>query len=201
MKWKIWELSLLMALVLALLWAALLEGRQQALAEQLIRLHVVAHTDERADQELKYYVRDRVRAEVEPLLASAASRAEAEAELAAHLPRIAEIAEEAVTAWGEVYSVRAHLTWERHPTRAYESFTLPAGLYRSLRVEIGAAVGQNWWCVVFPPLCLEAARGLTALEAAGFSEEELALVAGDVSGYAMRFRVLELISGVRGWFG
>ena len=201
MKWKLWELSLLLALILTLLWGALLERRQQELSEQLIRLHVVAHSNGATDQSLKYYVRDRVRAEVEPLLASAANRTEAETALAAHLPRLAEIAEEAVTAWGIAYPVRANLTWERYPTRAYESFTLPAGLYRSLRVEIGEAVGQNWWCVVFPPLCLEAASGSAALEVAGLSENEVALIAGGSDGYTLRFRALEVIDGMRAWFG
>ena len=81
MKFKIWELSLCIALVIAVLWGALLERQQLVLSERLVRLHVVASSDGAADQDLKLYVRDRVRAEVEPLLASAANRAEAEASI------------------------------------------------------------------------------------------------------------------------
>ena len=79
MKLKIWELSLFTALIVALLWGFLLDHRQQALSDNLIRLHVVAHSDIEADQALKYHLRDQVRAVVEPLLASATTRAEAEA--------------------------------------------------------------------------------------------------------------------------
>jgi len=202
MKLKIWELSLLLALVIAVLWGALLERRQIELSEQLIRLHVVARSETAADREQKLHVRDRVRAEVEPLLEGTTSRAEALLRIEANLPRITAAAEQAIAEWGgDQEAVLATLTRERYPTRAYESFTLPAGRYHSLRVEIGAAGGQNWWCVVFPPLCIEAASGLEVLEAAGLTEGEIALVTGGDPGHALRFRTLELVDGVRAWLG
>ena len=201
MKLKIWELSICVALVIAVLWGALLERRQTELAEQLIRLHVVAHSDEVADQDLKLRVRDSVQAVAEPLLVGATNRAEAEAELAVHLPLIRAAAAEAVADWGGNYPVQAAFVWERHPARAYESFTLPAGRYYALRVEIGAAAGQNWWCVVFPPLCIEAASGSYAMEAMGLTEGEIALITGDSHGHTVRFRALELIDGMRARFG
>ena len=197
MKLKIWELSLCVALVLAVLWGALLEQRQQGLSEQLIRLHVLAHSDSAMEQALKNDVRDSVRAVVEPILENAASRAEAEAKLAANLTQITEAAIGAVSARGETHPVRAVLTRELFPTRAYETFTLPAGQYSALRVEIGASAGQNWWCVVFPPLCLEAAVSSEAIEAAGLDETEVALITGEGKGVEMRFWALELIAGLR----
>jgi len=200
MKIRIWELSLFVALVVAVLLGLVLEQRQQGLAERLVRLHVVAHSDAAGDQELKLLVRDRVRAEVEPLLVGVSCRVEAEAEILAHLPRILEVAEEAVAASGGAASVRVGLTFERYPTRVYAGFALPAGRYRSLRVEIGEAEGQNWWCVVFPPLCLEAARGPAAFEAMGLSEGEVALIVGG-DGYTVRFRALEIMDGMRAWWG
>jgi len=201
MQLKIWELALFTALVLSVLWGALLEQQQQELSEQMIRFHVVAHSDGAADQDMKLDIRDRVRAKVEPLLAAAANRAEAEAEIEALLPTIRRIAEDAVADWGGAYTIAVSLTWERYPTRAYESFTLPAGRYRSLRVEIGEAQGQNWWCVVFPPLCIEAASGSYAMEAMGLTEGEIALITGDSHGHTVRFRALELIDGMRARFG
>jgi len=198
MKLKIWELSLFVALVAAILWGVLLDQRQQGLTEQLVRLHVVAHSDADLDQEQKREVRDRVREAVEPLLLDISCRVEAEAEILAHLPQIQEAAEGAL---GEnAPPVRTVLAWERYPTRAYAGFTLPAGWYSSLRVEIGEADGQNWWCVVFPPLCLEAASGPATLEAMGLSAGEVALIAGG-DGYAVRFRALELVDGLRAWWG
>ncbi|MCL2368621.1 MAG: stage II sporulation protein R [Oscillospiraceae bacterium] len=187
MKLKLWELSLFVALVITILWGVLLDQRAQVLADNLIRLHVVAHSDTEADQAQKHLIRDRVRAVVEPLLESAASREEAEDLIRTHLPQIIQAAG---------YPVQANLTVERFPTRAYESFTLPAGLYSALRVEIGAGSGQNWWCVVFPPLCLDAAMGQEAMEAMGLTEGEIALIS-DESGYTIRFRALEFIDSLR----
>ncbi|MCL2828811.1 MAG: stage II sporulation protein R [Oscillospiraceae bacterium] len=202
MKLKVWELSLLVALVLAVLWGALLEQRQQDLSDRLIRLHVLANSDEVGDQALKLHVRDQVLEVAAPLLEGETDRAEAEAILAAHLPRITETAQTAVANWGRDDPVRVALTLERHPTRAYESFTLPAGRYSALRVEIGTARGQNWWCVVFPPLCLGAAEGgAGAIEADALTGEEIALITGGESGYQIRFRALELIDGLRGIVG
>ena len=192
MKLKIWELSLFVALVIAVLWGVLLEQRKLGLSDQLIRLHVVAHSDEAADQSTKYEVRDRVYGLVLELLEDASTRAEAEARIAAYLTEIQEAAGA---------PVQVALTRERYPTRAYAGFTLPAGLYSSLRVEIGAAGGQNWWCVVFPPLCIEAARGPEALETMGLTEGEVALIASGDAGQQVRFRALELIDGLKAWLG
>jgi len=202
MKLKVWELSLLVALAVAVLWGALLEQRQQGLSDRLIRLHVVANSDAADDQALKLHVRDQVLEVAAPLLEGETDRAEAEAVLTALLPRITETAQAAVSHWGRDDPVSVALTYQRHPTRAYESFTLPAGRYSALRVEIGTARGENWWCVVFPPLCLEAAEsGAGIIEADALTGEEIALITGGESGYQVRFRTLELIDGLRGIFG
>ncbi|MCL2843513.1 MAG: stage II sporulation protein R [Oscillospiraceae bacterium] len=197
MKLKIWELSLFVALMIAILWGVLLDGRQQGLSDQLIRLHVVAHSDSAADQELKYAVRDQVYTTVLPLLEGATTRIEAEARIAANLGNIQAATE---TIAGDV-PVQATLTRTRFPTRAYDTFTLPAGQYSALQIALGGAAGQNWWCVVFPPLCLDAARGSIAIEAAGFCENEVALIDSSESGYAIRFRTLEIADGIRALLG
>lgn len=197
MKLKIWELALFTALVVAVLWAALLDGRQQGLSDQLVRLHVVAHSDTAADQALKYAVRDRVYDAVLPLLEGATTREEAEARLAANLGNIQSAAGDMA---GNV-PVQATLARTRFPIRAYDTFTLPAGQYSALRIELGEAQGQNWWCVVFPPLCLDAARGSVPIETAGFCEDEVALIDSSEPGYTFRFRTLEIVDGVRTLFG
>jgi len=201
MKIRVWELSLLVALVAAILWGALLEQRQLDLSDKLIRLHVVASSDGAADQALKYHVRDRVLGEAAALIEGAPSRAAAEARLVENLPRIEMAAQGAVSDWGHDEFVAVTLTQARYPTRAYDTFTLPAGQYRSLRVEIGQADGPNWWCVVFPPLCLEAAGGFGAIEADALSGDEIALITGEESGYQVRFWALEMIDGLRGFLG
>ena len=201
MDLKIWEMSLIVALVVAVLWGALLGGRQQELAEQLVRLHVVASSNDATDQALKYEVRDHVYAAVLPLLDGAYDRAMAEARLEVHLAEIQQVANAALSERGEAETARATLTWDRFPTRAYGGFTLPAGSYRALRVEIGAAQGENWWCVVFPPLCLDAARGSDALATSGLGTAEVLLIDSSASGYALRFRTLEIVDEVRALFG
>ena len=81
----------------------------------------------------------------------------------------------------------------RFPTREYDGFTLPAGQYLALRVLIGAADGQNWWCVVFPPLCAAASADVPAAAlAAGFTEEEVGLITEENGGYVLKFKTIEL---------
>ena len=197
-----WELALLLGLALAALLGARLDGAQGALADKVLRLHVLANSDSQADQALKLQVRDAVLEQAEGLLAGAESRAEAEAILAAHLDRLAAAGAEAVGAAGYGYPVTVSLEdncW--FPTRVYEDFALPAGLYTALRVEIGAGAGRNWWCVVFPPLCLGSVSETAEETAAqaGLTEREVALLAGGEGEYQIKFRAVELVEGLRHW--
>ena len=199
MKLKLWELSLFVALIITILWGTLLDQRQQEISARIIRLHVLAHSDDEIHQALKYQVRDEVRTLVEPLVAEASNREAAEAAIIAHLDEIQSIAEQTISATGIPLPVHTALTRESSPTRAYETFTLPAGLYTALRIEIGEAAGQNWWCVVFPPLCLDAAVSTGTLDDLGFDDVEVALLTGEGSGIAIRFWTLERIERLRTW--
>jgi stage II sporulation protein R len=95
---------------------------------------------------------------------------------------------------GYDYPVRASLEETWFPTKEYGDFSLPAGRYQALRVVIGEGAGQNWWCVVFPPLCLgsvsESTRDI-ALRA-GMDEQQVALLTGESEGYVVKFKALEL---------
>lgn len=197
-----WELALLLGLALAALLGARLDGTQGALADKVLRLHVLANSDSQADQALKLRVRDAVLERAEGLLAGAGDRAEAEALLAARLPDLAAAGAEAVGAAGYGYPVTVSLEdncW--FPTRVYEDFALPAGRYTALRVEIGAGAGRNWWCVVFPPLCLGSVSETAEETAAqaGLTEREVALLAGGEGEYQIKFRAVELVEGLRHW--
>ena len=197
-----WELALLLGLALAALLGARLDGAQGALADKVLRLHVLANSDSQADQALKLRVRDAVLERAEGLLAGAEDRAAAEALLAARLPDLAAAGAEAVGAAGYGYPVTVSLEdscW--FPTRVYEDFALPAGRYTALRVEIGAGAGRNWWCVVFPPLCLGSVSETAEETAAqaGLTEREVALLAGGEGAYQIKFRAVELVEGLRHW--
>ena len=159
-----WELALLIGVALAALLGARLDGAQAALADQVIRLHVLANSDSAEDQALKLRVRDRVLAEAETCLTPGITREETEELLRAHLYDLAAAGAEAVGAAGCDYPVTASLVhnyW--FPTKSYTDFALPAGQYTALRIEIGEGAGQNWWCVVFPPLCLGSVTESTAV--------------------------------------
>jgi stage II sporulation protein R len=153
---------------------------QQDLADKTLRLHVVANSDSPEDQAQKLRVRDEILREVSRLTAHCTTAEEAELVLSSHLSELSEKAEDFLRQEGSAYSVEALLTVESFSTRHYDSFSLPAGTYPALRVNIGAAAGKNWWCVVFPSLCT-AATGEAMEEAAqagGYSDGEYRLITG-----------------------
>ena len=197
-----WELALLVGVALAALLGARLDGAQAALADQVLRLHVLANSDSAEDQALKLQVRDRVLEEAARYLEQAADRDEAEELLRAHLYELAAAGAEAVGEAGYDYPVTASLAedcW--FPTKTYTDFALPAGQYTALRVEIGAGAGQNWWCVVFPPLCLGSVSETveeTAAEA-GLTEDQMSLITGEDEGYVVKFKAIELLEEFKGW--
>ena len=186
------EICLLLLAAVFLLSGTLALGTQSRLADKVVRLHVLANSDEEADQALKLRVRDAVLARTEELLRQSADRREAEASLRGELLELERIAAEEIAAAGYDYPVTAELTDTCFPTREYDGFTLPAGQYLALRIVIGEGAGRNWWCVVFPPLCTAAAADVPAAAlAAGLEEEELRLITEEDGGYVLRFKTVE----------
>ncbi len=184
------------------LWTAGMdEAAASGLPDKLLRLRVIAESDESADQADKLLVRDAVLAALEPRIADCASLEEARAAALEALPQLAEAAGKALEEAGRPRSLTLRLGAEDCPLRAYETFTLPAGNYETLTVTLGAGEGHNWWCVVFPPLCLAAAGegGEEDEEWSVFSPAEQRLMtAGSVE---IRFRCLELLQKLRTWLG
>lgn len=185
-KLRRWESALLIGLACAMLWASALGAEQDALAEKVVRLHVVANSDSEADQTLKLQVRDAILADAASELAGL-SREEALEQLTQDLPHLGEIAAQTVGEQGYDYPVTVSLKEERFPTKRYDDFALPAGEYMALRVQIGSGEGHNWWCVVFPPLCMGSVE-----EAAELDDRDRALITGETEGYVVKFRAMEL---------
>ena len=181
----IWELSALIALCACLLTGLWAQGKQSAIAGSLVRLHVLAVSDEAEEQAVKLRVRDAVLQYLAPKLSDVKTAEQAEAVLASSLDEIRAAAETAA----EGRAVRVSLSDERYPTRDYEGFALPAGRYRSLRVVLGEGEGRNWWCVVFPPVCLAAAQREAVRPV--MRPEDYALIARE-EGWQLRFRIVEL---------
>ncbi len=200
-KLLIGEIALMLALAVTMLWGAWSLQEQDVLERKIIRLHVIANSDTEEDQTLKLQVRDEVLAQATAILEESADMKSATAQLEQALPDIEATARRKIAAQGYDYAVTAKLEQTEFPTKVYDGFALPSGEYLALRVVIGEGSGENWWCVVFPPLCTAAAADLeeTAL-ATGLGEEELSLITEETRGYVLKFRSLELWESLRQWF-
>lgn len=201
-KLKTWEIALMFGVLIAVVAGSWLGREQRELADSVIRFHVIANSDSEADQALKLAVRDRVLEEAEGLYPEGATLEQAQAALEGHLNTLAAAGRAVVEEQGYDYPVSARLEDCWFPTKEYEDFALPAGNYTALRVTIGEGKGQNWWCVAFPPLCLGAASETVdqALEAGYFTPDQGALVTGDGEQYVLKFKAMELLGEVRGFF-
>ena len=197
---KRWETALLMGLAAAVLAGAWLRAEQSALADQVIRLHVIANSDSREDQALKLAVRDRVLEAAEGLYPPDADLEQARAALEENLEALAAAGQAEAEARGYGYPVTARLERCWFPTKEYGDFALPAGTYEALRVVIGDGAGENWWCVAFPPLCLGAAGETVdqAAQAGRFTDGQVKLM-GQEEGYVLKFKCLELLGQLQGW--
>ncbi|MBR6681097.1 MAG: stage II sporulation protein R [Clostridia bacterium] len=165
----------------------------------VLRLHVLANSDSDEDQALKLKVRDTVLEKAAELTRGCTSLESAEAVLHANKETIRKAAQARVEAEGYDYPVSVELGIEEYPTRTYESLCFPSGNYLSLRVMIGDADGKNWWCVLFPPMCLSAASGSECEDAfisVGLNPDQYQIITEteDVK-YNVRFKILEAIEG------
>lgn len=181
-----WELALLLALCISFCVGTWAQAAEEELSGQLIRLHVIAASDSEEDQALKLQVRDAVLEHLAPLLKDVREIADAREILRAEQANLRRAAAETAKAAGRPCSVSVSLGTEPYPTREYEDFSLPAGTYLSLRVILGNGQGQNWWCVVYPPLCTSAVQTVPAL-----NEETAGLIRQSEQKYIVRFRILE----------
>lgn len=184
-RMKIWEISLLLALCFSLCLGTWAQAKQSSLSSSLVRLHVIAVSDDEYEQSLKLRVRDGVLSYISPKLRDVKSAQQAQEIIKNELDGIKAAAE----SLAEGRSVEVTLSQEYYPTRNYEKFSLPAGKYQSLRVILGEGEGHNWWCVVFPPLCISAAEQEQAVES---MSEDMRGIVTEEDGYEYKFRILEL---------
>ena len=173
---------------------------EEEIYDTVVRLHVLANSDSEGDQALKLKVRDRVIELVSPAVEDCSSQSEAIAAIDSIMDELELAAEEVVKSEGYDYDVSLLIGEEYYPTKTYETCAFPEGEYVSLRVCIGDAEGQNWWCCLFPPLCLSAAG-----ESDGESNEEAFISVGltgdqyklitesDKPQYKIRFKILETV--------
>jgi stage II sporulation protein R len=186
-------LILLSALLLLIALLSILPIHSESLIyDEVLRLHVIANSDSDADQELKLLVRDAILEETQKILKNVKSREEAEKIISEHSALLENIALETVRKNRFDYSVALELGKEKYPTKNYESCAFPSGEYLSLRIKIGEASGENWWCVLFPPLCLSAATDKDAFTSVGITDSQYQIITEtDNPKYKIRFKLLE----------
>ncbi|MCI9196031.1 MAG: stage II sporulation protein R [Angelakisella sp.] len=159
--------------------------------QEVLRLHILANSDSEADQALKLRVRDAVLEETGGLFAAAGTLEEAQAAALENLPAIEAAARRALAEAGSDAPVKAELTRMYFNTREYgEDTTLPAGEYQALRLSIGEARGRNWWCVMFPPLCVPAAEAAVEGQESKAAEEDIEALNQEPH-YRLSFAVVE----------
>ncbi len=179
-------------LLATLLLAALPVRGEEEIYSDVIRLHIIAASDTEEEQTLKLSVRDAVLGVYGSALTSYPDRDSAAEAAREMLPGIRSLAEQTLREAGCDKPVSVTLTEEEYPTRDYETFSLPAGRYLSLRVLIGEAEGHNWWCVLYPPLCLD-----TATDGELLTDAEWGLLTENGGGhYRVKFKLLEWLKKV-----
>ncbi len=204
MKQTVKKLSILgLILAFAVLCAGnYLNREQRQLSEKLIRLHVVANSDSESDQALKLEVRDVVLEKVAKIIDLAEAQGEDPKEaIADSLPELYAAAQSRLEQLGSQQTVGIRLGNELFPTREYETFSLPAGIYTALRINLGKAEGHNWWCVVFPNLCMTASMDdlEQAATVAGLTSDQVSLITEDSDGYVLKFKSIEILQSIKNW--
>ena len=176
----------------------------QDIADSVFRLHVIANSDSKEDQDLKLKVRDELLKYMNNLAKNCSSKEEVIQLAKENKDKFKQIAEQTITENGFSYSVSVEIGDSDFPTKTYGDISLPAGTYDALKVEIGEAKGQNWWCVMFPPLCfVDVSSGIVPDESKeelkeNLNDEEYAVISEtDDNKINFKFKLIEFFQNLR----
>lgn len=185
------KISITVGIVVAILFSICSFAKtSEEIRSDVLRLHVIANSDTSVDQNLKLRLRDYILQEGKDIFNGSVNVENAVEKIEPVLPELEKSAKAFVNQAGFDYDVKISLSNEYFTTRTYETVTLPAGKYLALRVVIGSGEGHNWWCVMFPPMCVPAADKKDEIENV-FSEKEIKLVESKPK-YEPRFKVVEI---------
>ena len=194
-SFKIFNISLCLGLISAIfLSLASFNASCEDLRENILRLHIIANSDSNEDQSLKLKIRDEILNRSEDLFENATDIETAIDIATDKTQEFCDIANEVIRENGYSYSVTAQIGDSYFETREYEDFTLPAGFYKSLIIKVGKAEGKNWWCVIFPEICLPAAAKGDLTDTVNQSS---AKIAKENERYVMRFKVVEIYESIK----
>ena len=203
MKKKILAVCLAAAACVLLSTTIQTKSMQRNMAQKVLRFHVLANSDSREDQALKLKVRDQVGTLMAEKLKDADSLEESERIVKANLNLIENCAADVISAEGYAYPVSAALENCTFPEKTYGTYTFPGGVYEALRVVIGSGEGHNWWCVMYPPICVSAATGHKELS--DVLDQEQQEIVTQPQKYEVRLKIVEIIESIshtlQGWFG
>ncbi len=173
------------------------------IADSVFRLHVIANSDSKEDQDLKYKVRDAVLEYMNNISAECSSKEEVIKLAYEHQNDFISVAEKVIKENGFDYNVKIEIGNFEFPTKYYGDISLPAGFYDALKIEIGEAKGQNWWCVMFPPLCfVDVTSGVVPDESKqimqnNLSDEEYSLISdNESSDIKFKFSLIEFFKNI-----
>ncbi len=162
---------------------------------ELIRLHILANSGNDEDIALKYLVRDEVLKESENIFAHCSTSSEAKETMEETGKKIEDLANRVLLENGKTYTAKAVWGRETYPRREYDGISLPAGEYYSLRILLGEGEGENWWCVLFPPLCLGASAAKEEMESVGIEGDSFKTFTDKSVKYKIKFKLLEWLFG------
>ena len=193
-------LSILFILFFAITAYSYANNISEGLAEDIFRLHILANSDSNEDQSLKLKVRDAVLEYMKTLTENTSDKQSVIEMSKTHMENFREIAKKVIKENGYDYPVNIEIGNFYFPTKYYGNISLPAGNYDALKIEIGEAKGQNWWCSLFPPLCfVSVSSGIVDEEGEEYlkenlSDEEFAIVSGNSSEIEFKFKIIEMMN-------
>lgn len=193
------EASLAISIIVCIVFSVISFANTSAqIRKDVLRLHVIANTDSSVDQNLKIAVRDAILSQGSEIFDGTVTVENAVARITPQIDKLSEIAYEVIKEHGFDYSVKISIDEEYFETRTYENVTLPAGKYLSLIVKIGSGEGKNWWCVMFPPMCVSAADEESTLKTV-LNQQEIDLVTKKPK-FEPRFKIIEIYENVKNKF-
>lgn len=190
MKLKAIDISVFVTLIICIIATISFENDCKGIREDVLRLHVIANSDKEYDQELKLKVRDAVLKSGKTIFSGSEDIISAENRIAVSKNILLNSARETIQSLGYNYDVKIELARSYFPTRTYDDITLPAGYYKAVRIIIGEGKGKNWWCIMFPPLCLPAATNKKDIIDGFLTEKEMKIVTSSPE-YEVRFWLVE----------
>ena len=199
---KFWILTITLTFLLAIAFdsLSLFQKECREIQEDVLRLHILANSDSEEDQAVKRKVRDRILLESGELFNTVGDKSSAQEKAAENTDKVEQIAKEVLAEEGFSYPVTAKVTRQFFDTRVYDGFTMPAGWYDSLQVILGEGEGRNWWCVLYPPLCISAAEKTQEKLEENFTEGERQVLESEPE-YEVRFFIVELAGKIGNWLG